>query len=178
MREHSRCFALDQGPLIHTELLQLQEDDHVLFFNFHHIIINGWSVTVFLEELATVYTALVEQIPSPLAPFAVQYADYALWQREYLRTETLEKLLIYWQRQMYGAPSPVSLPTGRPRPVPFSYRGAFHCFSLSSDVYVALSKLSRQENCTLFMVLLTAVQMLLARANRQDDIAIGMPSAH
>ncbi|HEV2727188.1 MAG TPA: amino acid adenylation domain-containing protein, partial [Solirubrobacterales bacterium] len=175
--EASRPFDLSAGPLVRARLLRLAEEEHVLLVTMHHIVSDGWSMTVLVGELTTLYAAYARGEESPLEELPVQYADYAVWQREYLRGEVLEKELSYWRAQLGGELPVLELPTDRPRPPVQSYRGALAGFRLSGEVTAGLRGLSRGEGCTLFMTLLAAFDVLLHRYTGQEDICVGTPVA-
>jgi natural product biosynthesis luciferase-like monooxygenase protein/amino acid adenylation domain-containing protein len=163
---------LATGPLLRTYLLRLEPQEHILLLTLHHIITDGWSDEVLVYELTTLYQANLSGQPSPLAPLPLQYADYALWQREWLQGEVLEAQLAYWQTQLAGIP-PLELPTNHPRPPVQTYRGTCQVFQLSPILSEQLVALSRQQNVTLFMTLLAAFQVLLMRYTGQTDISVG-----
>jgi len=175
--EHQCPLDLHKGPLLRTMLLQLADEVHVWLLTLHHILTDGWSNEVLLRELTICYHAFVSGQPSPFAPLPIQYADYALWQRQYLQGEVLSTQLNYWTKRLGGAPV-TSLPTDFPRPAVLSARGAVHPFTVSQDLLEALIVLSHQEGVTLFMTLLCAFQILLARYTGQLDIVVGTDSAN
>jgi hypothetical protein len=158
-------------------LLRLEHEEHVLQLTLHHIITDGWSNKLLMKETLTLYQAFAQGQPSPLTNLPIQYADYALWQRRWLQGEILEAQMTYWTRRLGGAP-PIELPADYPRPAVASVRGASHAFTLTPELSQALATLSRQENMTLFMTLLTAFQVLFYRHTRQSDIVIGTDSAN
>ncbi|HVF90715.1 MAG TPA: condensation domain-containing protein, partial [Blastocatellia bacterium] len=176
--ETRRPFDLASGPLLRATLLRLDEEDHLMMFTLHHIISDGWSLGIFLKEVATLYEAFSAGRPSPLPELPIQYADFAHWQREWLRGETLEAELSYWRRQLAGAPPTIKLPADRPRPAAPSFRGATREFVLPADLYESLKSLSLREGVTLFMTALAAFQTLLHRYTGQDDIVVGSPIAN
>ncbi|HEX8845598.1 MAG TPA: amino acid adenylation domain-containing protein, partial [Pyrinomonadaceae bacterium] len=177
--EHSRQpFNLSTGPLLRTTLLRLGAEEHVLLVTMHHIISDGWSLGVMVREIKALYAAYTAGEESPLADLDIQYADFAAWQREWLTGEVLDEQLSYWKEQLAGAPPVLELPTDRPRPPLQSYRGAQHSFTLSQELTRALRELSQREGCTLFMVLLTAFQVLLSRYSGQEDVVVGTPIAN
>ena len=143
----------------------------------HHIVTDGWSYGVAAGELATLYEAFRRGEPSPLPALPIQYADYAAWQREWLRGDVLDELLGYWKGRLTDAPD-LELPTDRPRPAVRSPRGASKDFALPRDLSRALVELSRREDATLFMTLLAAFQVLLAKYSGQDDVVVGSPAAN
>jgi amino acid adenylation domain-containing protein len=175
--EALRPFDLTTGPLLRVTLLRLADDEHVALFTMHHIVCDGWSVAVLVRELSALYGAYVEGRESPLEELPIQYADYAVWQRGWLRSGGLEKQLAYWRRQLDGAPPVLELPTDRPRPAVPGGRGARQSFTLGRELTDALSALSRQEGATLFMTLLAAYQVLLGRYARQREVVVGTPVA-
>ncbi len=170
-------FDLVHGPLLRTKLLRLGDEDHVLLFAMHHIISDGWSNTILVREVTTLYEAFNAGLPSPLPELSVQYADYAMWQREWLKGEVLEEHLAYWQQQLASAP-PLELPTDRPRPAVQTFNGAGLSFMLSRDLYTALSALSRRAGTTLYMTLLSAFALLMSRYSGQTDVVIGSDTAN
>jgi amino acid adenylation domain-containing protein len=176
--EAHRRFDLAHGPLLRVTLLRLDDQDHVLIFTIHHIVSDGWSVSVFARELAAIYESFSNGRPSPLPPLPIQYADYSEWQRQCLQGELQTKHLDYWQRQLDGSPGVLELPTDRPRPPIRQYRGAHHAFAIPARLTAGLQALSRQADATLFMVLLAAFQTLLYRYQDQDDIVVGSPIAN
>jgi len=171
--EARRPFDLSTGPLLRATLLRLAADDHVLFFTTHHIVSDGWSIGVLVKDVAALYQAYAHGLESPLADLAVQYADYAVWQREWLTGEVLEQQLAYWRKQLAGAPPVLTLPTDHPRPRVQNYRGAASTFVLSAELTTALKELSRRTGLTLFMTLLAGFKVLLWRLSGQEDISVG-----
>ena len=126
-------FDLSTGPLIRAGLIRLDDNDHIILLTLHHIVSDGWSMGVLVQEVAALYTAYVEKQPSPLAELAIQYADFAHWQRQWLSGDVLAQQLAYWQKQLTGAPTLLALPTDRPRPAVQSYRGATLPFTISAE---------------------------------------------
>jgi len=171
-------FDLAHGPLLRVVLLKLREDEHQLLITMHHICSDGWSVKIFLDELAVLYQAFLGGTPSPLPELTIQYADWAQWQSELLQGEYLEKQLAYWRRQLAGAPAVLELPTARPRALVQTFRGDRLSLELSGGLKNQLSDLSQREGVTLFMTLLAAFQTLLYRYSGRDDIVVGSPSAN
>ncbi|WP_445305063.1 amino acid adenylation domain-containing protein [Microcoleus sp. Pol12B4] len=176
--EASKPFDLTKGPLLRASLLQLDAEESVLLLTLHHIIFDGWSIGVFLQELAALYEAFAIGKPSPLPELSIQYADFAIWQREWLAGDRLQTQLNYWKKQLSGAPPLLELPADRPRPPVQTYRGAKESFLIPRTLRSALKKLSRQENATLFMTLLAAFKTLLYRYTGQADIPVGSPIAN
>jgi amino acid adenylation domain-containing protein len=175
--EAARPFDLTSGPLLRATLLKLGEEEHIVLFTMHHIISDGWSMGVLVNEVAALYRAFLAGEPSPLAELPIQYADYAYWQRQWLRGEVLERQISYWREQLSGAPALLELPTDRPRPAVQSYRGARDSLTVSAEVSQGLKELSRREGVTLYMTLLAAFQTLLYRYSGQPDIVVGSPVA-
>jgi amino acid adenylation domain-containing protein len=173
-----RRFDLINGPVLRANLLRLGETEHVLLLTIHHIVSDGWSVGVFVRELATLYEAYTAGRPSPLPKLSIQYADFAAWQRDWLQGERLEEQLSYWRTQLAGAPPLLELPTDRPRPPVQSYTGAGETLLLSESLSQSLKELSRREGATLFMTLLAAFSTLLYRYSGLHDILVGTPIAN
>ncbi|MBV9774490.1 MAG: amino acid adenylation domain-containing protein, partial [Gemmatimonadetes bacterium] len=175
--EALRPFDLARGPLLRVTLLRLGEDDHALLFNMHHVVADGWSVGILVREVSALYGAFSRGEPSPLPGLPVQYADFAVWQREHVSEEVVERQLGYWRKQLAWAPPLLELPTDRPRPPVPGEIGASRPFALSAETTAALRELSLREGATLFMTLMTGFQALLARYSGQDDIVVGSPVA-
>jgi len=177
-RESKQLFDLTSGPLLRATLIQLTDQDYRLFMTVHHIVIDGVSIySVFLPELAALYEAFSIGKPSPLAELPIQYADFTLWQRQWLAGEILESQLDYWKQQLRGDLPVLQLPYDRPRPAVQTFRGARQCLTLSKDLTASLKTLSQQEGVTLFMTLLAAFKTLLYRYTEQEDIVVGTVSA-
>ncbi|HKH43059.1 MAG TPA: amino acid adenylation domain-containing protein, partial [Thermoanaerobaculia bacterium] len=178
--EAGRPFDLDglrRGPLLRGLLLRLAKEDHLAALTLHHIVSDGWSMGILVREVTALYTAFAAGRPSPLAELPVQYADFAAWQRSWLRGEALESEISYWRRQLAGLPPLLDLPADRPRPAVQSYRGATRPVRLPSGLTRQIETLGRREGATLFMVLLAGFQALLARSSGQQDLAVGTPVA-
>ena len=171
-------FDLGTGPLLRVRLLRLTATEHILLFTVHHIVADGWSMGVLVQEVAALYTAYVQQQPSPLPKLAIQYADFAHWQRQWLSGSVLQQQLTYWTEHLAGAPTLLNLPTDRPRPSVQSYRGATHSFTIAAPTVTGLYRVSQQAQATLFMTLAAALNVLLARYSGQTDICIGTPIAN
>jgi amino acid adenylation domain-containing protein len=174
-REARRPFDLERGPLFRPWLLRFGPDEHELLLTQHHIITDGWSIAVLIEEILALYAALSAGRPSPLPEPACHYADFAEAQREWLEGDVRERHLAYWRRQLAGLPV-LELPTDRPRPATQSHEGAIQWLDLPADLSEGLRGLARREGATLFMVLLAAFQALLARYSGQEDVAVGVPT--
>ncbi|MBN3890742.1 MAG: non-ribosomal peptide synthase/polyketide synthase [Nostoc sp. JL31] len=171
-------FDLANGALIRTTLLVLSETEHILLVCMHHVVSDGWSMGVFVQELAALYDAYAQGQPSPLTPLPIQYADFAIWQREWLQGNVLQNQLTYWQQQLVNAPVLLSLPTDRPRPAVQTFAGAYQKFALSAELTGGLIQLSQQQGVTLFMTLLAAFDTLLYRYTGTEDILVGSPIAN
>jgi amino acid adenylation domain-containing protein/non-ribosomal peptide synthase protein (TIGR01720 family) len=175
-KEAQQPFDLSCGPLLRLSLLRLARDHHLLLWNMHHIIVDGWSFGVIVRELAALYEAFLAGGSSPLAPLPIQYADYALWQRKWLKGETLESQLAYW-RQRLSSGSILELATDYPRPKVQTFKGAKKSIHFSRQFVESLRKLVRQENSTLFIALLAGLKVLLHRYTGQPEITVGTPVA-
>jgi amino acid adenylation domain-containing protein/non-ribosomal peptide synthase protein (TIGR01720 family) len=175
--EGRRPFDLAAGPVIRARLFALGETEHVLSIAMHHAACDAWSMGVLGRELAALYEAFARGLPSPLPELAIQYTDYAAWQRAWLSGEALERQLAHWREHLAGAPRALDLPLDRPRPPVPSHRGARCALALSPELGDALARLSRELSATLFMVLLAALDVLLHRYTGQDDLVVGAPIA-
>jgi amino acid adenylation domain-containing protein len=175
--ECERPFDLVRGPLFRVVLLKLRTEEHVLLVLTHHIASDGWSTGVLMRDLAALYPALAAGQPSPLPALSIQYADYALWQREWLRGEVLETQLGYWKQQLLGAPPSLELPTDFPRPSVKTFRGASVAVRLSRALSASVHAFCKEQGVTPFMTLLGAFQLLMARYSGQQDIVVGSPIA-
>ena len=171
--EARREFDLSTGPLFRATLLKLSEEEHCFLFVVHHIVFDGWSEGLLYRELQELYTSLCNGEPSPLEELPVQYADFTLWQREYLQGEVLEKELDYWKTQLEGAPRVLELPTDHARPPQPSYEGRTVSRMFPASLLETLKKLGDGEGATLFMTLLTAFETLLHRYTGQEDLVVG-----
>ncbi len=176
--EARHCFDLTKAPLLKVRLLKLSEVEHVLLLTTHHIVWDGWSTGVFINELAALYEAFSVNEPAPLAELPVQYADFAVWQRAWLQGEALQAQLDYWQRQLAGAPPVIELPLDRPRPAMQTFRGGQHALVVPDELSAAIKELSRSEGVTLFMALLAGFVAFLYRYTQQETIVVGTPVAN
>ncbi len=175
--EAMRPFDLARGPLLRSTLLRLGDDDHVLLFTLHHIVSDGWSRGVLVREVSALYAAACRGEAARLPELEIQYADYAVWQRDRLCGEGMEVQLAYWRERLAGAPPLLEIPTDRPRAVGRSARAGSHAFRLTPELSRGLRALSRQEGTTLFMTVMAAWQALLGRYAGQDDVVVGSPIA-
>ncbi|MEH2138507.1 amino acid adenylation domain-containing protein [Nostoc sp.] len=176
-QEAQRPFNLSTDSLLQVKLLRLDEAQYILLLNMHHIVSDGWSIGVLIQEIAALYTAFASNQPSSLPELTIQYADFAYWQRQWLQGEVLQKQLGYWQKQLDGI-SILNLPTDRPRLSVQTYQGARQLIQLSKSLSKALLALGQQEGVTFFITLLAAFKVLLYRYTQQEDIAIGSPIAN
>ncbi|XXY48923.1 amino acid adenylation domain-containing protein [Sorangium sp. So ce269] len=171
-QEVATPFDLSRPPLIRVRLLRLGGAKHVCTVTMHHIVSDGWSIGVFVKELAALYTALHAGRPSPLPELPIQYADYALWQQRWLKGEARDAQLAYWKKHLAGAP-PLELPTDRPRPPVQRWNGATYAFQLSPSLAAGVDALNQRARSTRFMTLLAAFQLLLSRYSGAEDICVG-----
>ncbi|MCK5056387.1 MAG: non-ribosomal peptide synthetase, partial [Candidatus Aminicenantes bacterium] len=170
-------FDLNSGPLFHFLLIKRGKNEYIFLFIFHHIISDGWSIGLFTEELTTLYRAFSGNKLSPLPELPVQYIDFALWQRDWLTGEVVERQLSYWKEQLGENLPDLEFPTDFPRPAKQSGCGECHSIRLSQTLSERLTTLANKEQCTLFMVLLTGFYILLSRYSGQEDIVVGSPVA-
>ncbi|HKH45434.1 MAG TPA: amino acid adenylation domain-containing protein, partial [Thermoanaerobaculia bacterium] len=178
--EALRPFDLARGPLLRTLLLHREEGDWVLVLSMHHIVSDGWSMGVLVQEVGVLYAAFLEGRPSPLPELAIQYADFAAWQRRYLSGDRLEQELAWWREQLAGMPPALELPADRPRPAVLSVRGGAHSFAIDGETSAGLARLSRRHGATLFMTLLAGFAVLLQHVSGDesgDELAVGTPIA-
>ncbi|HJS23707.1 MAG TPA: amino acid adenylation domain-containing protein [Pyrinomonadaceae bacterium] len=175
--EAARPFDLEQGPLFRVTLFRRSGGQHVLLVVAHHMIVDFWSLAVLVDELSTLYHAEVVGISAPLAPLALQYADFVRWQEVMLESSEGERLWAYWEKQLAGELPLIDLPTDRPRPLVQTYRGAAHAFKLSASLSDQIKALGKSNGATLYMVLLAAFQTLLSRYTRQSDVIVGSPTS-
>ncbi|MBW4417621.1 MAG: amino acid adenylation domain-containing protein [Myxacorys californica WJT36-NPBG1] len=176
--EAQTSFDLAQAPLLRVQLLHLNSSAYVLLFTLHHIICDGWSMGIFLQELASLYQAIVTRKPASLPDLPIQYADFAAWQQQWLQGEVLETHLDYWKQQLSGELPILNLPTDRPRSAVQTYRGGVVNFVLPQPLIAALTQLSQQQGATLFMTLLAAFKVLLYCYTGQEDILVGSAIAN
>ena len=175
--EARRPFDLTAGPLFRAALLRLGAGEHVLLLSMHHIVSDGWSMEVLYRELSALYVAYGAGRTSPLAELPVQYADYAVWQREQLEGEILDRQLSYWRERLAGAPELLELPTDLPRPPVPTFRGAYERIELPLQLLERLQALGRSQGATLYMVLLGVFQVLLSKYSGTEDVVVGSPIA-
>ncbi|HEX7243819.1 MAG TPA: AMP-binding protein, partial [Longimicrobiaceae bacterium] len=175
--ETLRPFDLEHGPLLRSTLLRLDEEEHVLLFTLHHVVSDGWSMQVLVREVSALYAAFSRGEEPQLEELPVQYADFAVWQREWLSGEVLDGQVGYWKEALAGAPPLLEIATDRPRSAAQSTRAGMHRFAFPAATAAGLRALSRREGTTLFMTLLAAGQTLLGRYAGQEDVVVGTPIA-
>jgi amino acid adenylation domain-containing protein len=166
-------FDLGRGALLRASLVRIAESDHAVFLTMHHIASDGWSMSVLVREVSVLYRALAAGQPSPLPELTLQYVDYAVWQRSWLKGETLEREVSYWRQRLAGAPPVLELPWDRPRPLMHSSRGGQRWLRLPPPLAEGLLALVRGKDATLFMVLLAGFKALLVRIGGQRDVSVG-----
>jgi amino acid adenylation domain-containing protein/FkbM family methyltransferase len=176
--EAQAAFDLETGPLVRGRLIVLGDTDHVLLLTLHHIVSDGWSLGVLTQELGLLYRAFVQGRDDPLPPLAIQYADYAAWQRRWLEGAELQRQGAYWQQRLAGAPALLELPGDRPRPAYQDHAGALLPLEIDAALTAGLKALSRRHGTTLYMTLMAGWAALLGRLSRQDDLVIGTPVAN
>lgn len=176
-QEAIRPFDLSNGPLLRTVLLSLSLEKNVFLLTMHHIICDGWSMELFVNEVMGVYTALSRNEPIPFKPLPIQYADFAYWQRRIFETSAIKDQIEYWKTKLADVPALLDLPTDRPRPAVQSYHGRKKFFDLPDDLSVRIVKFAREKQTTPFVTLLAVFYVLLHRYSGQDVICIGTPVA-
>ena len=181
-QEMTRPFALQDECPIRMTLFMLGPEEHLFLVNLHHIVIDAWSLQRFEQELSQLYAAFMQHKPSPLPPLAIQYADFALWQRQWLQGDVLAEKLAYWQTHLTASngapPPPLELPTDFPRPAVQSFAGAIYRFILPPTLQAQLQQVSQQQGATLFMTLYAAFSVLMARYSDQHEIIVGTTMAN
>jgi amino acid adenylation domain-containing protein len=174
----SEPFDLANGSVLRVKLWQVKTDEYVLLLAIHHIAADGWSVGVLIDELSAYYRSFCTGTKADLPDLSIQYADFAVWQRQWLTNEVLDRQLSYWKQQLTGVPLLHQLPTDRPRPAIQSFRGGTERLQLDSQLTQQLKKLSQESGSTLFMTLLAGFAVLLSRYSQQTDVVIGSPIAN
>ncbi|HEV7515086.1 MAG TPA: condensation domain-containing protein, partial [Thermoanaerobaculia bacterium] len=178
LAEARRGFDLASGPLLRVLLLRLSRREHRAVLTLHHVIADGWSLGVLVQEIGALYGAFLRGGRSPLPELPFQYSDYAAWQRSWLRGAVLEKELAHWRAKLAGADPVLDLPFDYPRPAKRSSRGAKRFLVLPADLVQSVDRLSRREGASLFMTLLAAFLTLLGRYTGRQDLVIGYPVAN
>ncbi|QLE48446.1 amino acid adenylation domain-containing protein [Nostoc sp. C057] len=177
-KEARQPFDLSNGPLLRVTLLRLGSESHILVLIMHHIITDGWSMGIFIQELSTLYRGFTLNSPLLLAELPIQYADFAVWQRQWLTEEIQKQQLNYWKQQLADAPPLLELPTDKPRPAVQTFCGATQEFQIDQNLSKQIKTFSQQSGATLFHTLLAAFVVLMFRYSGQDDICIGSPIAN
>ncbi|MBV9110803.1 MAG: non-ribosomal peptide synthetase, partial [Gemmatimonadetes bacterium] len=170
-------FDLEHGPLLAARLVRLQTGDHALLLCMHHIVTDGWSLRVIVDEALVLYEAFAAGRPSPLAPPALQYGDWAVWQRAQAQRQAEERHLEYWTEKLGGAPELLELPADHPRPPVPTFRGGRVAVNVPADTLERLREIARAEGTTLFVVVLAAFKVLLNRYSGAEDLVVGTPVA-
>jgi amino acid adenylation domain-containing protein len=177
-REWEEPFNLATGPVLRMKLIKVSERDHVLLRNFHHIVSDGWSQSVFNREFMLLYEAFQQGRENPLRPLSIQYADFALWQQKWLDQDALGRDVDYWKKQLQGIPEQLELPRDRPRQAMQTYKADYCSATLTGQQVNAVKQISQANQATLYMTLLSAFAVLLGRYSGQDDIVVGSPIAN
>ncbi|WP_228557470.1 condensation domain-containing protein, partial [Myxococcus sp. AB025B] len=177
-QEAQHSFNLAQGPLVHATLVRMSDEEYLLLVTAHHIISDGWSISVIAREIAAFYRQFSSGEAAQLAPLPIQYADFSVWQRQWLHGDVLASELDWWRKQLAGASTSLDLPTDRPRPAIQTYGGAVVPVALSKHLSTQVKELAQREGATPFMVLLASFQLLLSRYSGQDDVSVGSPVAN
>lgn len=177
-QEADTPFNLTELPLIRITLLRLEETKHILLITIHHIVADGWSLGVLLNEFEQLYSAFLAGEASPLKALSVQYADFSHWQKQWLSGERLSRQLDYWKKQLVNAPTLLNLPTDFPRPEILGHQGGIYDFTIPAKTLTELKQLCDNTQSTLFMVLLTVFNMQLSRYSGDTDICVGTPIAN
>lgn len=172
IEEFQQPFNINCGPLLRATLLQLDSKEYLLLLSIHHIVFDGWSVSVLFQELTLLYQTFANGLPSPLTELPIQYADFAVWQRQWLQEKVISEQLAYWKQQLADLPI-LQLPSNRPRPAIQTYRGARQPLAFSKSLSEAVTRFSQQQGVTLYMTLLAAFQTLLFRYTSSEDILVG-----
>lgn len=177
--EASKYFNLEEDALIRVKLLKLTKNDHILIITCHHIISDGWSLSVLLKEISTIYSSLLTKSSLNLPELKINYGDFTLWHRQQQKQPEIEtSLLNYWTNQLEGASPLLKLPCDRPRPPLQTFKGNVQTFTIEEEVIKEIEVLRKETNTTLFMVLLAVFLILMHRYSGQDDIVIGSPIAN
>jgi amino acid adenylation domain-containing protein len=176
--EFWRPFDLTRGPLIRASLLRIDEQEHILTVCMHHIISDGWSIGVFIDEMARLYGVYSEGKASPLPELMIQYRDYALWQRQWLKGEVLEAEIGYWKKQLEGAPTTIEIKTDGARPAVQTYEGRSESIEIGEEAVRRLKEVGGRQGATMYMVMAAAMEVLMYRYSGQEDMVIGTPVAN
>ncbi len=174
----TQLFDLSQGPLVRGQLLQVADAEHVLLITLHHIVSDGWSNSVLAHEVSVLYNAFSQGQKDPLPALALQYVDYAAWQRQSLDGPALQTQVDFWRKHLEGAPSLLRLPLDRPRPAIQSYAGGIVDCAFSPKLSADLRAFSQAQGSTLFMVLLAGWSVMMSHLSGQTDVVVGTPVAN
>jgi amino acid adenylation domain-containing protein len=175
--DNRKPYNLSKGPLIRASLLQLYNEEHILILNMHHLISDGWSMRVLMQEIGAVYCGILDGKNVSLPELNIQYADYASWQRNSMQGEYLKQQLEVWKKQLEGCNFVLEVPTDHPRPPVQSFKGSRHYIELPENLVKTLNDMCRQKGVTMFMMLLAAFKVLLLRYTGQGDMVVGTPVA-
>jgi amino acid adenylation domain-containing protein len=171
----AKPFNLESAPLLRAALVRMGDQQYAFGLTIHHIVVDEWSLEVLMQEMATLYSAYAQGLPSPLKTMPVQYADYTLWQSGWLRDELFTRQMDYWKRQLSGMPQVLELPTDKSRPLISQHRGSAESRSINRDLWETLKQSSRQQGASMFMTLLAVFEVLLLRYTGQSDFGVGTP---
>lgn len=177
-QEANQPFNLSKDVLIRVKLIKLAAENQILIITIHHIISDGWSMGILINEIGKIYTAITQEQEQPLPPLSIQYADFTVWQKEYLTGEILEKQTNYWKEKLAGIPPLLEIPTDKPRPAKQTFKGSREKFQLDRNLTEKLKRLSQKYETTLFMTLLGGLAVFLYRYSQQTDVVIGSPIAN
>ncbi|MBG9687406.1 non-ribosomal peptide synthetase, partial [Bacillus mycoides] len=177
-QEARYSFDFSRGPLCRVNLIKMETEEHILLINLHHIISDGWSHDIFMQELSALYTARIAGESLVLPDLPIQYVDFAAWEQEWLEGERLEESLAYWKKQLGGKLPVLQLPSDRPRPAVQTFRGKTKKFKIPNELLKKVKVLSQEERSSLFMTLLTGFKVLLYRYTGQEDLLVGTPVAN
>ncbi|MBN3951615.1 MAG: amino acid adenylation domain-containing protein [Nostoc sp. NMS7] len=178
IKEACKPFDLARDPMLRVKMWQVAQQEYVLLLVIHHIAADGWSIGLLIRELSAHYRAISTGNPVELPELSVQYADFTVWQRQWLTNQVLERQLSYWKQELAGAPPLLELPTDRPRPVIQTFQGGIERFQLDASLTSALRQISQESGSTLFMTLLAAFVVLMSRYSGQKDLVVGSPIAN
>jgi amino acid adenylation domain-containing protein len=178
LKQAHQPFDLANDVLLRVKLLHLGVDEYVVLFTMHHIVFDGWSMDVLVRELTTLYSAFINNQPSPLPELPIQYIDFAIWQRQWLQGKVLETQLAYWRQKLSGVLPVLQLPTDYPRGRVQTFGGAIESFSLPLELSQSITSLANNAGVTPFIILLTAYKVLLHRYTGQTDLLVGTPVAN
>ena len=173
--EAAQPFNTQTGPLFTVRLIELGPNDYVLFLLIHHLVFDGWSFDILLKEMCTLYNAYAQGLPNPLPPLTVQYADYAIWQKSFLESDSVKKQLSYWSQQLSGELPVLDLPLDKVRPAHQAHRAEGINFHFDEDLLRELEEIGSRQGATLFMVIIGLYALMLHRYSRQDDILVSVP---